>query len=141
MNMLRPQNSVKTGSSSCCVEEAQSEYIDLREEYMEYESLTQSNGFSNIGNGVSGIVSKAFHYKSGRMVALKHCRSRQLQETAAFRREAALYRKFGEHPQIVNMHQFACDIDSENLCIAMEYMDMGSTDTVQMDNLSTQDKE
>ena len=39
-------------------EEEDAEYLDLRDEYMECESLKQSNGFNNIGNGASGIVSK-----------------------------------------------------------------------------------
>ena len=45
-------------------EEADAQYINLREEYMECGSLKQTNGLSNIGNGASGIVSKVFCSKN-----------------------------------------------------------------------------
>lgn len=75
------------------------------------------------------------------MVALKHLKSRQIHEMTCFNREAALYRQFENNSNIINMQQFLCDETTENLCISMEFMDLGSTDRLQMDKISMTDRE
>eukprot|EP01083_Nonionella_stella_P190605 705884_1 len=46
------------------------------EDFMQYQS-EKADAFNNIGNGASGIVKKAFHIRSCKMVAIKQCRSKK----------------------------------------------------------------
>eukprot|EP01084_Bolivina_argentea_P214452 364057_1 len=62
--------------------------LNLKEDFMEYQindNLGKDNfGGGGLGNGASGIVKKAFHFRSCKMVAIKQCRSKQKHEMSAF---------------------------------------------------------
>lgn len=98
--------------------------INIRDEYMEY----QNGKFNNIGNGASGIVYKAFHYKSCKMVAIKKLRSKLQREINAFINEAALYQQFKNNQNIINVLHFGRDTEDAHLMMSLEYMDLGSCD-------------
>ena len=103
--------------------------MNLKEDFMEYQS-EQRDAFNNIGNGASGIVRKAFHFRSCKMVALKQCRSKQKHETKAFINEARIYQRFEDNENITNILGFGKDKENGNLMMAMEYMDLGSVDSL-----------
>eukprot|EP01083_Nonionella_stella_P075327 204737_1 len=118
------------------------ELFDLKGDFMEYQSRHTKHAFNNIGNGASGIVRKAFHYKSCQMVAIKKCRSRQKHETDAFIKEGRLYDEFQHVPNIINMMGFGKDVCDGDLCIALEYMDLGSCDTLRIhETMGIKDRE
>lgn len=105
--------------------------MNLKEDFMEYQS-EQRDAFNNIGNGASGIVRKAFHFRSCKMVAIKQCRSKQSQEVQAFMREAKIYQKpeFEDNENIISIMGFGKDKENGNLAMAMEYMDLGSCESL-----------
>lgn len=103
------------------------EFVNFKEDYMEYST---KNTVNNIGTGASGIVTKAFHYNSCKMVAIKLCRSKQKHESLSFVKEAKLYQKYN-HPNIVSILDFGRDIAKNGeLKMALEYMDLGSSDNL-----------
>eukprot|EP00485_Elphidium_margaritaceum_P012415 CAMPEP_0202686792 /NCGR_PEP_ID=MMETSP1385-20130828/2562_1 /ASSEMBLY_ACC=CAM_ASM_000861 /TAXON_ID=933848 /ORGANISM="Elphidium margaritaceum" /LENGTH=625 /DNA_ID=CAMNT_0049341449 /DNA_START=34 /DNA_END=1911 /DNA_ORIENTATION=+ len=108
------------------------ELCNLSTDYIENRSPKQKHVFNNIGNGASGIVRKFFHYKSCKMVAVKQCRSKQKHEIAAFVKEGRLYREFAREPSIVSMLEFGHDVNDGELCLMLEYMDLGSSDALRI---------
>eukprot|EP01084_Bolivina_argentea_P105064 188067_1 len=111
------------------------ELFDLKNDYMQYQMNNISrNTFNNIGNGASGIVRKAFHYKSCQIVAIKQCRSKQKHEIESFIRESKLYFEFEYCNNIINILEYGKDINDNDLYIILEYMDLGSTDKLKIYN-------
>eukprot|EP00484_Ammonia_sp_Unknown_P016514 CAMPEP_0197035216 /NCGR_PEP_ID=MMETSP1384-20130603/13073_1 /TAXON_ID=29189 /ORGANISM="Ammonia sp." /LENGTH=756 /DNA_ID=CAMNT_0042465245 /DNA_START=73 /DNA_END=2343 /DNA_ORIENTATION=+ len=109
--------------------------FNVRGDYMEYKSAKQKSAFNNIGNGASGIVRKAFHYQSCQMVAIKQCRSKQQHELDAFIKECRLYGEFAGNENIVDILEYGRDIQDGDLMMALEYMDLGSTDKLKIDEI------
>eukprot|EP00486_Rosalina_sp_Unknown_P016123 CAMPEP_0201596334 /NCGR_PEP_ID=MMETSP0190_2-20130828/193040_1 /ASSEMBLY_ACC=CAM_ASM_000263 /TAXON_ID=37353 /ORGANISM="Rosalina sp." /LENGTH=333 /DNA_ID=CAMNT_0048056635 /DNA_START=495 /DNA_END=1493 /DNA_ORIENTATION=- len=106
------------------------EFINFKDDYMEYVTKNKVN---NIGTGASGIVTKAFHYNSCVMVAIKQCRSKQKHESSSFIKEAKLYEQFEDNKNIINVLDFGRDIVNGELKMTLEYMDLGSTDSLNID--------
>jgi len=100
---------------------AEIEILNFKEDFFEY---------TNIGNGASGIVSKAFHFRSCKMVAIKQCRSKQAAQMDAFKKEADIYARLEDCPYIINVLGFGKDKENGLLAMALEYMDLASVDTL-----------
>eukprot|EP01083_Nonionella_stella_P285875 973043_1 len=93
------------------------------DDFMEYE--TNSAFTIGVGAGASGIVKKAFHFSSCKMVAIKQCRSKQEHEVLAFEREGQLYKKFTNNKYIIDIIGFGRGDMNNELLMALEYMDKG----------------
>eukprot|EP00484_Ammonia_sp_Unknown_P029854 CAMPEP_0197049490 /NCGR_PEP_ID=MMETSP1384-20130603/24623_1 /TAXON_ID=29189 /ORGANISM="Ammonia sp." /LENGTH=790 /DNA_ID=CAMNT_0042481771 /DNA_START=98 /DNA_END=2470 /DNA_ORIENTATION=+ len=109
------------------------EEMNFKEDFMEY-ATPQMDASDNLGNGASGIVRKAFHFRSCKMVAIKQCRSKKGREVDAFIKEGKLYQTLEGHPHIISMLGFGKDKENGNLAMAMEYMDLASLDTLHIDD-------
>ena len=127
VSLGKPLSRHRMSSKECDI--VNIDIMNLKEDFMEYQS-EQKDAFNNIGNGASGIVRKAFHFRSCKMVALKQCRSKQRHETKAFINEARIYQRFEDNENITNILGFGKDKENGNLMMAMEYMDLGSADSL-----------
>eukprot|EP01084_Bolivina_argentea_P099937 179564_1 len=97
------------------------------DDFMEYTSS------KNIGFGASGVVKKAFHFSSCKMLAIKKARSTQPNKLLAFQKEAYLYNEFSDNPYIVDIIGFGKGHKNNELLMALEYMDLGSCKSLNID--------
>eukprot|EP01084_Bolivina_argentea_P160640 279707_1 len=111
------------------------EFVNFEDDFMENQNE------KIIGLGASGIVRKAFHFRSCNMVAIKECRSKRQQEMNAFMKEAKIYRTFEDNPNIANILGFGKESDNDTLSMAMEYMDLGSCDSLQLQHMNMAQRE
>jgi len=111
---------------TCDEEDNDMELFDIKNEYMQYVNGNNLKNRFNLGNGASGIVRKAFHSRNCKMSAIKQCRSKQKHEINACLREAQSYKEFEANSNIINVFNYGKDIDSGDLYIALEYVDLGN---------------
>eukprot|EP01084_Bolivina_argentea_P150128 262172_1 len=80
----------------------------------------------HIGEGAFGIVNKSFHLTSCEIVAIKQCRSYENIAIKQFKKEIAICNEFVQCPYIIDMIEYGMNKTNNNVCIALEYMNMGS---------------
>eukprot|EP00484_Ammonia_sp_Unknown_P025527 CAMPEP_0197027702 /NCGR_PEP_ID=MMETSP1384-20130603/7567_1 /TAXON_ID=29189 /ORGANISM="Ammonia sp." /LENGTH=652 /DNA_ID=CAMNT_0042456587 /DNA_START=29 /DNA_END=1987 /DNA_ORIENTATION=+ len=86
----------------------------------------------NIGVGASGIVTKAFHLRSCQMMAIKSCRSVQTEKLSSFRKEIDLHQALKQSEYLVQMIGFGRNEKKNELFIGLEYMDLGSAESLKI---------
>jgi len=114
--------------------------LDLKEDFMEHHTENRG-GFNCIGSGASGIVRKAFHFRSCKLVAIKQLKSKENDQMRAFKKEAGLYKHFEDNPNIPDILGFGKDGENGSLMMCLEYMDLMSTDTLGIDSNDTMSME
>merc|ERR1719491_259745 len=80
----------------------------------------------NIGIGAFGIVDKVLHLKHNRFMAIKQSRSIGEEVLRQFRTETRLLREFGDCAYIIDLLDFGRNVDANQICLGLEYMDVGS---------------
>ena len=136
-------NAQTSSSRSPVTDSKEIDVLDLKEDFMECHVET-GDTFNSIGSGASGIVRKAFHFRSCKLVAIKQCRSKVKREEGAFIREARLYKQFEHNPHIPDILGFGKDANNGFLMMCLEFMDLMSCDTLQIhsdDRISMEAKE
>merc|ERR1719464_1245322 len=80
----------------------------------------------NIGIGAFGIVDKVLHLKRNRFMAIKQSRSIGEEVLRQFRNETRLLREFADCAHIIDLLDFGRNVDANQICLGLEYMDVGS---------------
>jgi len=80
----------------------------------------------NIGIGAFGIVDKVLHLKHNRFMAIKQSRSVGDEVLRQFRNETALLLEFADCAHIIDLLDFGRNVDANQICLGLEYMDVGS---------------
>ena len=86
----------------------------------------------NLGVGASGIVKKAFHFSSCKMVAIKQGRSRCLDEISAFQQEAKILKQVKDNEYVIDIIGFGTDNVNNASMMALEYMGLGSVESLKL---------
>eukprot|EP01083_Nonionella_stella_P026168 72030_1 len=80
----------------------------------------------NIGIGAFGIVDQVLDRKSNEYVAIKQSRSIGDEVLKQFRKETVILQEFADCAHIIDLIDYGRNIDVNQICIGLEYMDIGS---------------
>ncbi len=106
---------------------------DMENEFnLSNEDFIEHGENNNLGVGASGIVKKAFHFSSCKMLAIKHCRSLKKDKLLAFEKEANLYRKFIDNKYIIEIIGIGKGNKNNELIMGLEFMDLNSCQSLQI---------
>ena len=90
----------------------------------------------NIGIGAFGIVDKVFDIFKNKFVAIKQSRSIGDEVLKQFQNEFKILKEFSDCKYIINLIDFGRNIDANQICLGLEYMDIGSLKNIKKYTLS-----
>jgi len=80
----------------------------------------------NIGIGAFGIVDKVWHRVKNQYLAIKQSRSIGDEVLKQFRNEFTILQEFAECEHIIDLLDYGLNVDANQICLGLEYMDIGS---------------
>eukprot|EP00485_Elphidium_margaritaceum_P009959 CAMPEP_0202689784 /NCGR_PEP_ID=MMETSP1385-20130828/4967_1 /ASSEMBLY_ACC=CAM_ASM_000861 /TAXON_ID=933848 /ORGANISM="Elphidium margaritaceum" /LENGTH=706 /DNA_ID=CAMNT_0049344971 /DNA_START=42 /DNA_END=2162 /DNA_ORIENTATION=+ len=86
----------------------------------------------NIGVGASSVVTKAFHLRSCKMMAIKTCRVQQNDKVRSFQHEIELHHQLLHNVHLIDMVGFGKNETSNEMFVALEFMDLNSAASLKL---------
>jgi len=108
-------------SAHVCMDDAErSDSVDRSFVMKKYQYI------ENIGIGAFGIVDKVLHLARNRFMAIKQSRSIGEEVLRQFRNETRFLREFADCAHVIDLLDFGRNVDANQICLGLEYMDVGS---------------